>query len=89
MTFNYDIFYDLIHNEEHSWYFDFDIFKNNAYIAEGESILAMLVGVQGDDCSAILLIPARKEVGKYERVGIVGKRYEVFEGAEEMEIDII
>lgn len=49
MTFNYDIFYDLIHNEEHSWYFDFDIFKNNAYIAEGESILAMLVGVQGDD----------------------------------------
>ncbi|PMD14326.1 hypothetical protein NA56DRAFT_583965 [Hyaloscypha hepaticicola] len=91
MTFNYDIFYDLIHNEEESWYFDFDIFdKNNAYIAEGESIVAMLVGVQGDDCSAILLIPARKEDGKYKRVGIVGKRtYEDFEGAEEMEIDII
>ena len=89
MTFNYDVFYKLIHKDT-SWYFDFDVFdKDNAYIADDETIIAMLVGVQEDDCSAILLIPARKEAGKYERVGIVGKRFKDFEGAEEMEVDII
>jgi hypothetical protein len=82
MAFNYDVFFDMVSNgEKGDWYFDFDIF-DDVYIAEGESVIAMLVGVKAEDCSAILLVSARKEVGEYERVGIVGMKYRDFEDAE-------
>jgi len=91
MTFTYDSFYDLCHIvSDGSYYFDFDIFdKDNAYISEGETVIAMLVGWQGEDGSAILLVPAKKEVGKYERIGIMEVKQKDFEDAKEMVIEII
>jgi hypothetical protein len=90
MTFTYDGFYDMAEHGDGSYYFDFNIFeKGNTYISEGENVIALLVGGQGQNCSAILLVPAKKEFGKYERVGIAGMEEKDFKLAEEMVIDIV
>jgi hypothetical protein len=90
MTFTYDRFYDMAEHGDGSYYFDFNIFeKGHAYIPEGDNIIVLLVGGQGQNCIAILLVAAKKELGKYERVGIAGMEEKDFKLAEEMVIDIV
>jgi hypothetical protein len=90
MTFTYEWFYDMAEYGDGSYYFDFNIFeKGNTYIPETGNVIALLVGGQGQDCSAILLVPAKKEFGKYESVGIAGMKEKDFKLAEEMVVDIV
>lgn len=91
MTFIYDSFYDKWANSEDGrWHYDFDVFnRDNEYIADGETIIAMLVGRRILDGIAILLVPAKKDARKYERVGIWEVEAKDFEFVVEMVVDII
>lgn len=56
-----------------------------SHIPEGETIIALLVGGQGKDGCAILLVPAQESIGEYERVGIVRLEKKDFEFAKEID----